>query len=1180
MKNNILSLFAGLGIWAGLLTSPAVLYAQEDMSAYDIDIDVTYDDVVGYSSFSSSRFNFYEFHGEDHPFADTTGYVSGDLYMCVSGRSSRMLPSISVGLLGRNVWQGKYDVYVVMVPHYYQSGEVPAEGDVIQKSKIQLAVEYLEAVTDTRTTSVESDVIDYDGTKVDTILAMEDFVFPMTYYKGYSGLYVDDRKRYAAFPIITLSSARLTTAEKKDGYVNQMCIDRIILKAKDVTPGGQTVLTGDMDGNMSYSLDTQTGTLTFSGSGNVNAFPEIDGYVKSAIHSVVVEEGITGFYPGTLSSNIVSVSLPSTLKDFGNTFQGSSVPSLTVPASVTYIADNAFKGSQLSSITFSGNVLKIIGDGAFRNTPLSEIELPNSVESIGDNAFANTNIRNIVIPEGTKSIGRLAFCCAERSDNPDTQYDDEQLESISLPSSLKSIGDSAFCNSALTEFTMPSGIKSLGEDLFANTPLHKVWWDVSSAIDMGEISADGDPFRSVRAQIDTFYIAENAEQLPDRLCKGMTISEIVIPGNVQSIGARCFEDCSIGSLLYIPASVKSIGERAFVGEYDVDDANGALCDVDGILFSKDKTKLLCYPHHRIDRYSIPDGVRELSTWAFGEMFRVDIPASVRVLGFDAFASTQRITTQWKTAEELPELLPSYYYANDGRRVVVQVPQGSMDVYKQAEGWKECGIVYDFDANLIGNALLNNPSFSVFAKMMEATEWNKELLRSEDEEYYRLYKLGMISPESCVTWFNTANPPERRYYGYTVFAEKNTVFEALLGKSAEAISLRDLTTYLAKHYEGKTDEDYTSEDHVLNRFVSYHLLPMKLHKSKLVIHFNEIGYDRNGRILSRIPVMEYYETMGKGRRLMKISESAISNGVRINRFVRTDRETGYEIPSSGVEGLAIDTGDGEYDLFSNGYLYALDDLLVYSQDVCNSLGSERMRYDVATLLPELSSNDIRCNENLTPVHQAKVFPNNYPYIENMTASKQTSVVYLTGRFGENVYWNNYQGDEFNFIGQYDVTVKLPPVPEDGTYELRLGFYSNSLNGMGQIYVGTDKDNLQPCGLPVDFRTGTYSAFLYYTIGWWEDIDDEIIDQLDDLRLREGGYMKGIASTHGTDATKSLRAERNCLRKIIGQFHMEAGETYYMRVKSCLPDTDQQLSVDFIELVPEKVYNNPAESEDKW
>ncbi len=1146
MKSNILSLFLGLGLWGGLLVSPTIMHAQEDMSSYDIDLDLTYDDIS--YSYSQSQFNNYtvlSFNNEDYSFIDTTGCITGDTYVHAVAQGSYIAKAqIPIKVTGHNVLPGTYDVYVVMVPHYYQQGVAPSDETAeVLKNKISVDfVHNFNSVTGKADSTTRGGYRTYDGAKVDTILVLENVEIPYCSYESYKSIY----------PLVTITACANRREIDRNGYTNELCVDRVILKAKSVTPG-ETLFEGKHGENITYRLDALTGTMTFSGSGTLSGFPEIDGYQTSEIGTVVVEEGITSIEERCVPDGAaVNVSLPNGLKHIGdNAFADSPVRSLMVPASVESIGDSAFYASGITSITFMGNALK----------------------SIGDYAFAETEIKQIEIPEGVKSIGAFAFTCQERDpyDDEDTYYGDEQLESIKLPNSLESIGNRAFCNSALEEITLPSGIKTLGYALFDNTPLHKVWWDVR---ELESDIASADPFLFCRNQIDTFYIGGNAVHLPDSLCYNTAArGRIEIPNGVQTIGAYCFYNTYPG-IGEIPASVKSIGKCAYGNSYRVSAENTVYCDVDGSLFNKDKTELLYFcpntgPYPELF-CRIPDGVQKVSDWAFynyGGLINVHVPASVNSMSLDAFKHIRNLTTEWKTAEELPVLFSSTLEAYP---FTVQVPHGSKEVYQQADGWKNCTIVNEI---YVGNALVGKPTFSIFQQMMEATGYNKLLMAFEDEEFKKIF------PEDADNFstVSSSSLPYERYYGFTVLAERNTVFETLLGKNASAISLRDLTNYLATHYEGKTDEDYTSEDHVLNRFVSYHLLPVSLPKEKLVIHYNEKGYDYNNPgDTYTIPVMVYYETLGKGRRLLKMSESAISNGVRINRFMKTDRETGLEIASSGAEGIAVNREDSDNASYLNGYMYALDELLVYSPEVCRQMGSERMRHDMAALMPELANNAwyfAREDLNIS-------VPNNYPYFKNLSISKNTFCAYLPGyKQG----WNNYQGDELNVSGEADITITLPAVPVTGTYELRLGTNTvSTYRGIAQAYVGTDKENLPPCGLPIDFRAGRLDGASCYDVGWVQDTGDKVVDQLDDLRMREKGYLKGIKGYYAIPGTQeSFRDQSSVLRRIIGQFHMEAGETYYLRFKSCINYLlRRELCLDFIELVPQNVYDNPNEPEDQW
>lgn len=1157
MRKNILSLFLGVGIWGALLASPVALCAQEDMSEYDIDLDLTLDH-INYEKYQADRYTIAEekFSNEEHGFTASTGCVTGDGYLCGYPSMASAKPSLPIAVKGHNLFAGTYDIYVVVVPYYYKTGMAPAElpENSILQNKVRVEVSYLRELNSTREYTAKSDRFIFEGTKVDTLLVLQDFEFPVSCYQSYE----------KAFPTITVTD-EASNSDIRKGFTRELRVDRILLKAKSVTPGNM-VFEGSCGENITYKLDAQTRTLTFSGSGELQQFPVFDEFVTSEIGHIVIDEGITGLGEGV--------------------FAGKTLGQISFPNSLKHIGKKAFYASHLIDLTLPSSV-ETIADSAFHDAYLQSIELPEGIKTIGDYAFScsvkdprkHEHLEHIKLPNSLESIGKMAFGGL-------------LLSEIDLPIGIQTIGDSAFFNTDLIAVRLPENAKTFGEDLFANTPLHKVRWDVRT---MDIESAD--PFRSIRAQIDTLYLGEAVETLPNGLCQHMRISGIVIPEGVQTIGKECFAECPIDTV-NIPASVVSIGTRAFTAakDFNVAAGNTAYTDVDGVLFSKDQTELVCYPHARIFGYHIPDGVEVISDWAFGtnELTNVHIPASVKTLSLDVFRNVRIITTEWTKVEELPILIA--FDQEDGYPFKIQVPHGSKEVYQQTDGWKGCTIVYEF---LVGNALAEKPTMSVFRQMLEATGWDKALTAIEDEEYYTLYNSGIIQDLSFhPSMGQVGTIPARRYYGFTLFAERNAVFETLLGKTADAITLNDLTSYLATQYEGKTDEDYTSEEHVLNRFVSYHLLPVKLPKDKLVIHYNELGYDyANPESRYTIPVMEYYETMGKGRRLMKMSESAASDGVRINRFVKTDRNTGYELtePADGVEGIRINKEDAENGDYLNGYVYALDELLVYSNEVRGRLSGERMRYDVAALLPELANNDLRrpMSGYTSGSTGIRGFSNDYPYFENLTIKPYelelgllggiASVYYLSG-YGCN--WMNYQGDEFSIVGNYDFTIKLPAVPESGIYELRMGTMSSQMRGIVQAFFGADKDNLAPCGLPIDMRKG--GEWIYTTAGsypsdacWVADGFDEVSNQIQDFQMRENGYMKGSRSYSMTQTGRSARDDARILRRIIGQFQLEAGETYYLRFKTCMDGGNSlEFFMDFIEWVPKKVYDNLNEVEDPW
>lgn len=107
--------------------------------------------------------------------------------------------------------------------------------------------------------------------------------------------------------------------------------------------------------------------------------------------------------------------------------------------------------------------------------------------------------------------------------------------------------------------------------------------------------------------------------------------EIKIPAmspdgdSVISIAAGAFQGCVVVEKIHIPATVKSIGVGAFSGcsslsAFVVDNSNTALSASGGVLFSKDKGTLICYPASRVGKsYLLPKTTVEIAPYAFEDI---------------------------------------------------------------------------------------------------------------------------------------------------------------------------------------------------------------------------------------------------------------------------------------------------------------------------------------------------------------------------------------------------------------------------------------------------------------------------------------------------------------------------------------------------------------------------------
>ena len=474
---------------------------------------------------------------------------------------------------------------------------------------------------------------------------------------------------------------------------------------------------------------------------------------------------------------------------------------------------------------------------------------------------------------------------------------------------------------------------------------------------------------------------------------------------------------------------------------------------------------------------------------------------------------------------------------------------------------------------VGDLVSNTENLSFFGSLLVLTGWDQETTDYRDYDYDDLDEAGEYFTGSSGSWGGYY--PEHRYFKYTFFVEPDSVFE-----NAGITTVEELMAYLQENadYDDDTswDDDYESEDNALNQFVAYHIVPVGLDWSNMVTWSNEYGF-YNGNLNDgssfRVNVWEYWETIGKHRRSMKITGIS-GNRKRINRKSVYNTTSYREISAQiTIPGITVNQTNGTYENNAlNGYYFTIDEILLWTSEIPNTILNERMRYDICSLLPEMINAGCRLNRNNSWYFTTEYFDN----IVDM--SDQTEFEYLpnTAGSGGNGSWMNFQSDEFNIRGIYDFTMKLPPVPYTGTYEIRYGINANSNRGMAQVYIGTNPNNLPAIGIPLDLRILGSSSL----IGWTSDDDlgsDDAINEFD-KQMRNNGYMKGPkyfcpgSGVTGRDCT-------NCMRRIIYTGQLTAGETYYIRFKSVLDDSETEFFYDYLEFVPKSIYNGDV-AEDKW
>ena len=468
-----------------------------------------------------------------------------------------------------------------------------------------------------------------------------------------------------------------------------------------------------------------------------------------------------------------------------------------------------------------------------------------------------------------------------------------------------------------------------------------------------------------------------------------------------------------------------------------------------------------------------------------------------------------------------------------------------------------------------------------------------LSKVRDEKYEELYQTGQIPDLIGMTSYGFAEgeigyAPKHRLYGFTIFAEPDDFWREQGIDPEDPDLLQKLIQWILDNHQYSdddkftTDENYESEDNLLYQWITYHILPMKIPKGKLVFHVNEYGYNLTRPEDYSIPVYEFYTSMGK-RRLFKLTESGASNGVWINRFPITDNGrhgTGEEIgcdPDKVGSRVESDSPLAILNDMSNCNIYPISAPISYNDQTRDNFQKHRIRFDGMSLFPEAMNNDMRIKKSSEERYKHVYIPNTvrtYNYFENMQQNADMNFVYYNAW---NDDWCNLHRDEMKAVGRFEVMFKLPPVPRRGTYEVRYKVLATSKRGVAQIYFGSNPEKLPVTGIPIDLTMGCSDP----KVGWEDDnpLDDDYTAEID-KRMRNNGYMKGPQSINSNDGTERGKNDRENIRHIFVRQTLDPNETYYIKVKSVLDSDQKEFYMDFIEYCAKEIYDNPERPEDIW
>lgn len=330
---------------------------------------------------------------------------------------------------------------------------------------------------------------------------------------------------------------------------------------------------------------------------------------------------------------------------------------LVIPKSVNEIRFKAFYlCSGLESLTFEEGV-EFIDRSAFNECSglTGDLVIPNTVYEIGIDAFYNCHgfDGNLVLPDNLAVISTHAFYnCHGFTGN------------LIIPESVVMINWGAFegCSGFTGDLVIPNSVEDIGPLAFSGC----IGFDGTLTIGNSVRVIEGSAFQVCSGFHGDLVIPNSVEEIQMAAFENCTGFDgyLKLSSNLATIGRFAFSGCSgLTGDLFIPNSVTAMGWSAFM------DCSGFTGNLE-----------------------ISDNIEEIEdhTFAGCNFTNLVIGSSVCKIQGGAFKSMplQSMTIKAETPPAFVE--PSYTpaFENVPKNIPVIVPCGTLEAYRNAEGWNE------------------------------------------------------------------------------------------------------------------------------------------------------------------------------------------------------------------------------------------------------------------------------------------------------------------------------------------------------------------------------------------------------------------------------------------------------------------------------------------------------------
>ncbi len=450
-------------------------------------------------------------------------------------------------------------------------------------------------------------------------------------------------------------------------------------------------------------------------------------YKNTVLESIVLPDGISSIGDNAFTgcSNLSAINLPDGVELGEDVFSGCAKLTDATEGGLVYrlnfnrespacdlvdydAASLPASAEILANVTVGGSQYPVtaITEYAMVGAPMASLKIPASVNSIAYNAFGNNaNLARFEVDDASAdfaatadgwltdkagtSLLRVPDAAGESVAIPQgitklatgCLYRNTGVRSISIPESVTEIGTLSLVETALTSLTVPGTVKTIAERAITENP-----------------------------EIEEITFAEGVEAiLSNNLNNNGKLRKINIPASLYNWKIQ-------------------LAHNVALEEIKVAEGNPVVCDVDGVLFSANKSDLIRFPSSKATEYVIPDGTRRLVAMDYSLLQKVTIPATVAQIDPYCFsypmalngAGERTYTHMAEINVHNPVPVPfeySVFYTNENNRTfltytkaILNVPVGSKAAYSSFDTtWGNFDNIYEKEFDSVEAAVAVTPA---------------------------------------------------------------------------------------------------------------------------------------------------------------------------------------------------------------------------------------------------------------------------------------------------------------------------------------------------------------------------------------------------------------------------------------------------------------------------------------